>query len=376
MSKIPIISFFTGGGFLDLGLEEAGFSVAWTNEANSVFADMYEFAMAGWRRSQKWKHFTARISSRESILHLKAAPILREAFPKGAPGLFGVVGGPPCPDFSHGGTHSGHNGENGKLTKTFVEMIMRLQPHFFLIENVAGLFVLKKHRKFLDRQIAALRNKGRYVVDSKLLNALELGVPQYRERVFLIGCRKTTAERALGRGLDWREAGWFPWPEISKYSGATDLDWPTTIRFGSTPKKPRGIPAELTVHSALAGNGDPEKLPNGREFFNAYSEKFRERDEGDVSAKSFKRLHRYRYSPTAWYGNQEVHLHPWKPRRLSVREALRIQSVPDDYVLPAEQSLSAKFKLICNGVPCRMAEVLGIELRKFLEAGTKKTKSR
>jgi DNA (cytosine-5)-methyltransferase 1 len=124
VGKIPIISFFTGGGFLDLGLEEAGFSVVWANEANSVFADMYEFAMAGWRRSQRRTDLPVRVSSRESILDLKAAPILREAFPKGAPGLYGVVGGPPCPDFSHGGTHSGYNGENGKLTKTFVEMIM------------------------------------------------------------------------------------------------------------------------------------------------------------------------------------------------------------------------------------------------------------
>ncbi|MBE9201384.1 DNA cytosine methyltransferase [Nodularia sp. LEGE 06071] len=51
-------------------------------------------------------------------------------------------------------------------------------------------------------------------------------------------------------------------------------------------------------------------------------------DEGDVSNKSFKRPHRWRYSPTACYGNNEVHLHPYQVRRISVAEALAIQSLP------------------------------------------------
>ena len=266
--------------------------------------------------------------------------------------------------------------KTAKLTKTFVEMIIRLQPNFFLIENVAGLYVFRKHRKFLDRQIALLRKDGRYLIDYKVLNALELGVPQNRERVFIIGCRKKITERALGRAVDWNESDWFPWPDVSAYSGAKNLKWPTTDRFRYTPNKPDGIPDELTVHSVLAGNGDPEKLPNGKEYFNSYSEKFWLRDEGDVSGKSFKRLHRYRYSPTAWYGNREVHLHPWKPRRLSVREALRIQSVPDEYVLPPEQCLSIKFQLICNGVPCRMAELLGVNLKNFISEGTRNIRAR
>jgi DNA (cytosine-5)-methyltransferase 1 len=124
---------------------------------------------------------------------------------------------------------------------------------------------------------------------------------------------------------------------------------------------------ELTVYPALIGNGDPEKIANGGEYFTPYSNKFKEVEEGDVSGKSFKRLHRFRFSPTAWYGNQEVFLHPWKARRLSVREALRIQSVPDEYVLPEDLSLSAKFKLICNGVPCEMAHHLAGAVRLFLK---------
>ena len=368
--NVPVLSFFTGGGLLDLGLEQAGFSVAWTNEANTTIAEMYEFAMTAWRKSLSQEFPPAKISSRENILDLKAVHILDSAFPEEQPEIYGVVGGPPCPDFSNGGTHNGHNGENGKLTETFVEMIMQLQPSFFLIENVAGLYRFRKHRKFLDQMITQLRKDCGYLVDYRLLNALELGVPQNRERLFVIGFPMSLVERALGRDVDLHEIDWFPWPKVSAYTEAKNLNWPTTNPFGNTPNKPTSLPIELTTYSVLAGNGDPEELPNGKEYFNSYSEKFWERYEGDVSSKSFKRLHRFRYSPTAWYGNQEVHLHPWKPRRLSVREALRIQSAPDEYVLPPDKSLSVKFRLICNGVPCRMAELLGIKLKNFLAEGT------
>jgi site-specific DNA-cytosine methylase len=66
--------------------------------------------------------------------------VLKEAFGSPRPDLFGIIGGPPCPDFSSGGTHAGGNGINGKLTTTFVDMICSIKPPFFVIENVPGLY--------------------------------------------------------------------------------------------------------------------------------------------------------------------------------------------------------------------------------------------
>lgn len=367
---VPILSFFTGGGFLDIGFKQAGFRVAWTNENNIAFAEMYGYAMTALLTSQRKRPTTTKISNTSSITDLSAAEIKREAFPTSVPDVFGVVGGPPCPDFSNGGIHAGGNGKNGKLTQVFVQIICRLRPGFFVIENVAGLYRFKKHRKFLNSQVAYLRRHG-YAVDFALLNSLELGVPQDRERLFVIGFRKGLANRAAGRQLRKRETKWFPWPKIDEYANAKSLPWPTTIHFGKTPEKPAELPQELMVHPLLNGKGNPEAIANGLEYFNSYSTKFGKVDEGDVARKSFKRLHRYRFSPTAWYGNQEVHLHPWKQRRLSVRETLRIQTVPDEYVLPDNQSLSAKFKMICNGVPCLMAHHLADSLKGFLDLAIK-----
>lgn len=364
---IPILSFFTGGGLFDLGFKQAGFTICWTNENHPAFIEGYAHGMSSWQSSLgKKKPATAAISNTGSVCDLAAKTVIREAFSGAPPSTFGVIGGPPCPDFSNGGTHAGGNGSNGVLTSVFVDMLCSLKPSFFVIENVPGLFFFHKHRAFLLRKIAQLEEHG-YAVDYHILNALELGVPQDRERLFVIGFKRSMAQRASGHNLGPGDTEWFPWPESKAYRGARSLPWPAAIPFGSEPKLPVGIPIELTAYSALRGDGDPEELANGGEYFNPYSRRFKEVKEGDVSGKSFKRLHRYRFSPTAWYGNQEVHLHPWKPRRLSVREALRIQSVPDEYVLPAEMSLSTKFKLICNGVPCVMAFQLARAVQKFLK---------
>lgn len=362
---IPILSFFTGGGFFDIGFKRAGFSIYWTNENHPAFITGYEHGMTSWLSSGKKRPKIVNISNTESICNLTARKVLTEAFAGPRPKLFGVIGAPPCPDFSSGGRHAGGKGTNGVLTSVFTDMICDIRPTFFVLENVSGLYRIRKHRLFLNKKISQIRNSG-YVIDHTILNALELGVPQDRERLFIIGVKKNYAQHALERKLTYKDEGWFPWPKINDYKEAKSFSWPTINKFGERPRKPREIPLELTVYPALIGISDPEKLPNGEDYFYPYSSRFDTVKEGDVSHKSFKRLHRYRFSPTAWYGNQEVHLHPWKARRLSVRETLRIQSVPDEYILPEDMSLSAKFKMICNGVPCVMSYHLAKELKKFL----------
>ena len=89
-------------------------------------------------------------------------------------------------------------------------------------------------------------------------------------------------------------------------------------------------------------------------------------DEGDDLKKSYKRLHRWRYSPTAAYGNNEVHLHPYKARRISAAEALAIQSLPKDFVIPENTTLTDMFKTIGNGVPYLAARGLAQTIFDFI----------
>lgn len=369
---IKVLSFFTGGGFLDIGFESAGFDIAWTNEYNSYFAQIYAYGMTTLHSYDKAKAYRKwGITNTKSIESISKGEILREAFDGSRPEFFGMIGGPPCPDFSNGGKHAGGSGKNGRLTQVFVEKICEVKPDFFLIENVSGLYKFTKHRQFLHEQLDKLVNAG-YLIDYKVLNALDFGVPQTRERIFVIGFRKKHLLSLCTHGrCDLTSTSWFPWPKPAYHEAKKTFSWPEINDFGVIPKRPGNIPIELTVWHAFNSPCRCLKLPNGLEFFQPHSDKFQTVSEGDVSKYSFKRLHRYRYSPTAWYGHQEVHLHPWEPRRLSVREAMRLQTIPDEYLMPEEINLSAKFKLIGNGVPCMLAHRIALAIKAFIKKNIK-----
>jgi DNA (cytosine-5)-methyltransferase 1 len=83
---------------------------------------MHEAGMTAWRKRNDRRGKKAEITTRESIINLTPKDVVSQAFEGRKPKLFGIVGDPPCPDFSNGGNHSGHNGENGRLSKTFVKM--------------------------------------------------------------------------------------------------------------------------------------------------------------------------------------------------------------------------------------------------------------
>ncbi len=362
---IPVLSFFTGGGFLDIGFAKVGFKVVWTNENNKAFADMYAHGMTALAKSLGDDSITLKISDTRSIKNISNKYIMRVAFPNGRPAIFGIIGGPPCPDFSNGGKHRGHQGDHGRLSRIFVNRICLIKPAFFVFENVPGLVQKTKHRLFLESLEKKLEGSG-YCIDRATLNSLDMGLAQDRGRVFLIGIRNKIAEICVGKRINSGERGWFPWPERKKYKGAkSKFRWPLTVEGGGTPRKPKLIPEELMVNYLLSNI--PESMPNAKEGFKPYSRKFQTVLEGDTSRKSFKRLHRYRYSPTACYGNNEVHLHPWEDRRLTVREATRIQGIPDAYELPSQATLSAKFKMIANGVPVPLALYVAKKLYALLE---------
>ena len=349
IEPVPILSFFSGGGFLDIGFERAGFNVIWANENNQRFVELYKYGYKKWRIATRRGTDLPFIDNR-SIEELTPRMITYRCFPDGKPRTFGVVGGPPCPDFSSAGLHAGKDGANGRLVQGFVDLICDLNPTFFVLENVAGLVRFKRHRKHFDDLVEHFTLNG-YATVHRVLNALEFGVPQHRERVFLIGFKRSRLNGHLDNA-SISSSGWFGWPTIVAYkNAATRYSWPTSTDFGKTPRKPREVPARLCVGTYLIPKSMQSRVPNASAFFNPYSRRFLEVAEGDTSQKSFKRLHRYRYSPTACYGNNEVHLHPWEPRRLSLREAMRIQGIPDSYELPEDVPLQSGFKLISNAVP-------------------------
>ncbi len=362
--KIPILSFYSGGGFMDMGFEKAGFEIVWTNEVDEVFVKLHEAGITSWRKA-RGNGIKAVIFNKKSITEVSAEKIVEEAFPEVKPEDFGIIGGPPCQDFTINGNMEGFKGERGKLTVVFFDRILELRPTFFVMENVTGLTRSNSTKDHMQKLIRRLEKE--YFVDHKTLNALDFGVPQYRERVFFIGIRKDKLDEAI---VNKSLGEWFTFPVNKKYNGAaTKYKWSTAIKFGKKLKKPKDLPLELCVESCLVPFRAMKDIPNAKEYFNLYVKeaKLNKIGEGETNRPSFKRLHRFKYSPTACYGNNEVHLHPYRNRRLSVRETLRIQGVEDSYVLPADLPLTKKFKMIGNGVPVPLAEAVANAVKDFIK---------
>lgn len=349
---------------MDMGFISAGFDVVFANEYDKIFAQLHDEGLSSW--AQKYHHPFCPISSTKSLTDLEPGDILSMAFPDGTPPIWGIIGGPPCQDFTMNGKGLGFGGDRGRMTQVFFDRIRSMKPSFFVMENVVGLLMRKEQKRILDTLL--LDNICQdYYIDRQTLNALEFGVPQYRKRVFMVGVRKDFATPSITHTptLENIASMEYPWPEAKYPNAVKAYDWPSMIPFGTANvTKPESIPYELCVQSCLDG---AMNTPNGTEYLEfAKNAKLREEIyEGDTKRRSFKRLHRYKYSPTTCFGNNEIFLHPYENRRLTVREALRIQGVDDAYCLNPDR-LSSKFKIISNGVPVPLAKAVADSMYAYL----------
>ncbi|MBU7581602.1 MAG: DNA cytosine methyltransferase [Nostoc sp. TH1S01] len=370
--QVTIFSFFAGAGFLDLGFEMAGFRVAYVNEVFKPFMDAYQYARHCLNLpSPEYGYYLGNAidfteGNQKSVLS-KLVRIARKNT-----NLLGFIGGSPCPDFSVGGKNKGREGDHGRLSSTYIDIVCQQNPDFFLFENVEGLWKTKKHRSFYEEIKQKLHNIG-YVTTERLINAIEYGVPQDRKRIILIGFRKEILVK-MGIALDGLELppGVFPWEKYIIYPRAKVFSCPwndkNPFQEDSILECPKNIYKELTVEHWFTNN-NVNNHPNSKHYFKPRQgiARFESVEEGDDSKKSFKRLHRWRYSPTVCYGNNEVHLHPYKKRRISVAEALALQSLPKEFAFPSHLSITHMFKAIGNGVPFLAAHALASSIIDFLE---------
>lgn len=354
MIKSSIFSFFSGAGFLDLGFEHAGFDVVYVNEVFAPFLSAYKYSRKSLgQQIPKYGYYAGSV---ENCLNAEEAINLSSyvAKERESKNLIGFIGGPPCPDFSVGGKNRGAEGENGKLSKVYFELICAQKPDFFIFENVKGLWKTNRHRTFYEEMKEMLEANG-YLLVEKLINSLEYGVAQDRERIILFGVNGKISDKIISSQFVLDN---FNWGKGAQYSNS---EMRAFIENDKLPKK-------LTIQYWFDEN-DVKSHPNSKHCFvpRAGLSKFQSIEEGDVSKKSYKRLHRNKYSPTAAYGNNEVHIHPTEARRITAAEALAIQSLPKNYALPPEMTLTNMFKVIGNGVPYKAASGIALSVLDFLE---------
>jgi DNA (cytosine-5)-methyltransferase 1 len=170
------VDLFAGAGGMSLGFEQAGFDVAAAVEHDPIHCATHEF------------NFPNCASICQNVADIDAKYI-RDHSRIGVGRVDVLFGGAPCQGFSMIGKRAFDDPRNS-LVDHFVRLVLDLKASYFVFENVRGLTV-GPHRKFLEEIIKKFR-KGGYNVreDYRVLNATDYGVPQSRQRLFLIGSRK------------------------------------------------------------------------------------------------------------------------------------------------------------------------------------------
>lgn len=163
-----IISLFSGAGGMDLGFEQAGFNIIWSNEYDSAIWETHE------------KNFADCELSKISISQINE---------KNVPDCDGIIGGPPCQSFSEAGAKRGTQDKRGQLFWDYIRILEAKQPKFFVAENVTGLMA-PRHKEDLDKFIKAFQDAG-YKLHYQVYNAYDYSTAQTRERLVFVGIHKS-----------------------------------------------------------------------------------------------------------------------------------------------------------------------------------------
>lgn len=331
------ISLFSGAMGLDLGLEKAGIHF---NICQDFDPSCYDTMLANNKPGMMGD-----IRYIDSGTILKTANLKKEE-------AFLLCGGPPCQPFSTAGKRMGINDPRGSLFMDYIRMVNETRPRFFIFENVKGLTSISVDKEgkpggVLDIILSEFKRIG-YSTVYGVLDAVQYGVPQFRERLIIIGSRDN-------------EHIFLPHPTHFQIHQNPNLRWRTlddTIRDIEDNPGPCTHFSEdrLQYLRLVPEGGNWRDLPKDLQPF-AMGGAWKS---GGGKVGFFRRLSYAQPSPTVVTSPVQkatMMCHPTKDRPLSVREYARIQQFPEDWIIHG--TLTNQYKQIGNAVPIGLAEAVG-----------------
>lgn len=334
------ISLFSGAMGLDLGLSQAGIDIQIGQDFNA--ACVQTMTQNGHR---------AILGDIRNIEPEELLSAINMTF--GEPFL--ICGGPPCQPFSTAGKRLGINDPRGSLFRDYVRMIDVIRPRFFVMENVKGLIsspLTDENGKNTDGKVLDIIleefSKLHYKTVYGVLDAVNYGVPQFRERFVMIGSRDN-------------EDIFLPIPTHFQRHQNLSYQWAT---LGSAIKDLEKNPGECAEFSSsrlkflkmVPEGGNWKSLPPDvlkEAMGGAYSS-------GGGKVGFYRRLSYSQPSPTVVTSpiqKATMMCHPTEDRPLSVAEYARIQQFPDDWIFTG--TLVEKYRQIGNAVPVGLAKAIG-----------------
>lgn len=358
------IDLFAGAGGLSLGFEAAGFDIVAAVEIDPIHCAAHKF------------NFPHTATVCKSVVDVTGDE-LRKLAGIGKKDLDVLFGGAPCQGFSLIGKRALDDPRN-QLVHHFVRLVKELRPKYFVFENVKGLTV-GTHRRFLQEIVEAFQDCGYELqLPYKVLNAADYGVPQSRQRLFLMGSRKGLKQPAYpeptGRATVKQAIG--DLPEAENFPELMNRDW-VKAKYG----RPSPYAAVLRGKAA-----DPLDFSYARVFDPALltsstltvhtdlsKQRFAETVNGNTEPISrFLKLNPDGVCNTLRAGTASDRgaftsprpIHPFTPRVITVREAARLHSYPDWFRFHATKWHG--FRQIGNSVPPYLARAVALQLIKAL----------
>jgi DNA (cytosine-5)-methyltransferase 1 len=344
VSDLPAISLFSGAGGLDLGVERAGYRVL---SALEYDADSAATLRANFPDAHVLERDIRTVDTREL---LEAADLKA-----GEPEL--LVGGPPCTPFSKSGNwleykRTGNDGD-ADLLNHYLRVLSGARPRAFLLENVFGLAYRNHNAFWLKRLLSVFRELG-YSADYRVMLAADYGVPQRRQRLFILGRRDGMPrfpqpthsgphetrrwDDSLPRHLSSGGA-------IEDLAGRTDIAEPEEVVTGTFAHLLPEVPPGENYLFFTEKRGHPNPLFKWRSRYWNFLLKL----DPDQPAPTIQA------QPGPWVG--PFH---WNNRRLRLAEIKRLQTFPDDHKIVGSRR-SAQIQ-IGNAVPPMLAERIASSL--------------
>ena len=350
------VSLFSGAGGLDLGIERAGYSVVFGVENDPTAVATLNRNRATWYpRLGEVSPLDITTLDSEDVLKLLA---LR-------PGEIDLlVGGPPCVAFSKSGFHLEYKRQGrdpkANLLEFYLDYLKALEPRAFLMENVFGLAYRNQSAAFFEALCEGITKAG-YSLTYGVLNAADYGVPQNRQRLFLIGTHDGT-QLELPKATHWGE-------HERRLPPENVAELAPHVTAGEALRGLETKPEEGESVNGKWGHLLPE-IPPGRNYLH-YTEELGHPE------PLFRWRSRYwtfllkldpnRPSPTL-QGQPGPYVGPfhWENRRLRVPELKRLHGFPDDYVL--EGTRRDAVLQVGNAVPPLLAEVVARAVSNQVDA--------
>lgn len=385
------VDLFAGAGGMTLGFEQAGFDVLAAVELDPIHASVHEYNFPFWTTICR------------SVSQTSAQEI-REQSAIGDRDIDVVFGGPPCQGFSLMGKRD-LSDERNSLVFDFLRLVLDLQPKYFVLENVRGI-TIGKQRQVLETVMTEFPQHGYQVRQNpQILNAANYGVPQNRQRLFLLGCRQgltlpqypdaktcfdqkdhqtklksnypaSSQRRSLPNTPTVGEAIG-DLPEVNHYPELKLRDW-VAASYG----QPSAYASKLRTPTLVTDNYAykreyPSELLTCSRRTNHTSQTIT-RFAQTIPGKSDRISHFHRLDLTGicttlragTASNRGAFtsprpIHPITPRCITVREAARLHSYPDWFMFHATKWHG--FRQIGNSVPPLLAQAIAQEIIQALE---------